>query len=856
MAATKIIFIDGRVNHIDALIAKWQGEGDVHILTGDSDGLVQMSGVLASLSDLSGIHIVSHGNVGTLLLGSAVVNAGSLSGYQTIFQTIGQSLAVDGDVLLYGCNVGAGEIGQSFVDQLAMMMAANVAASADATGSTGQAGWELEVRSGTVDSTLLQGVAGAGGDLSAIVVNVGGDAAVDHSDDATVLTLRDAIDLANTRSGADTITFSRPMALGLSATYGELLVNDTADDQLTIVGGGTVSIGAPSDSHGNPVGRMMFVDDGSLSISGMTFTGGRAVGGGVWNIGNGGGGLGAGGAIFINNAKVEISNSAFNSNSVAGGAGGGRQTSYSAAGTSGGGFHANADSAAFDGGNGGGGWSAAYEGWPAFAGVNGGGGAVAANWLSFGAAMGGKGTQGAFTDGMPGGAAGIGGGGGGGGGRQSGATASQGGNGGNGGNGGVGGTFGGGGGGGQGGVGGAPTWPPTNGGLGGVGGNGGIGGNGGWGGGGGGNGGVGGGGAGGGGVSGNGGIGGIGGDGGFGGGGGKGGVGGGGGLGGYTTAAGQRGTNGSAGKGGLFGGDGVVDYGGGGAIFVNGGGELSITNSSFSSNSASGGASGGGTAEAGEGHGGAIFALGSVILDSSVSFGTGTSANGASTADANVNAPVSQTLPGTSTADLIQGGAGNDSISGLAGNDTVRAGAGDDNLSGGTGNDTLDGGSGTDTAVYSGARSGYVITQGAAGDTITSTTDGTDTLISVESAKFSDQTVPLVASDSIPPTVITFTPADEASGVAVSSNIVVTFSEAISKGPGIFVLKTAAGVTVATYDAVSSNNLSISGNTLTVNPGSDFSLNTGYKLEIAAGSIKDLAGNSYIVSERKVIFLI
>jgi hypothetical protein len=81
--------------------------------------------------------------------------------------------------------------------------------------------------------------------------------------------------------------------------------------------------------------------------------------------------------------------------------------------------------------------------------------------------------------------------------------------------------------------------------------------------------------------------------------------------------------------------------------------------------------------------------------------------------------------------------------------------------------------------------------------------------------------------------------------VGVGSNIVVTFSEAIAKGTGNIVLKTVAGVTVATYDAATSSNLSISGRTLTLNPTADLSINTAYKVEFAANSFKDLAGNGF-----------
>ncbi len=100
-------------------------------------------------------------------------------------------------------------------------------------------------------------------------------------------------------------------------------------------------------------------------------------------------------------------------------------------------------------------------------------------------------------------------------------------------------------------------------------------------------------------------------------------------------------------------------------------------------------------------------------------------------------------------------------------------------------------------------------------------------------------------NDTIAPTVLTYIPADEASGVAVSSNIVLTFSEAIQRGTGNILLKTSTGTTVATYDAATSSNLSISGSTLTINPTADLTTGTSYKVEFAAGTLKDLSGNAY-----------
>ena len=100
-------------------------------------------------------------------------------------------------------------------------------------------------------------------------------------------------------------------------------------------------------------------------------------------------------------------------------------------------------------------------------------------------------------------------------------------------------------------------------------------------------------------------------------------------------------------------------------------------------------------------------------------------------------------------------------------------------------------------------------------------------------------------SDSRAPTVLDFDPVDETTDVGISSNIIVTFSEPVQRGSGTIVLKTQGGTTVATYDAVTSANLAISGDTLTINPSTNLAYSTGYKLDFASGALKDLAGNAY-----------
>ncbi|MEG3857172.1 Ig-like domain-containing protein [Microcoleus sp. Z1_C4] len=100
------------------------------------------------------------------------------------------------------------------------------------------------------------------------------------------------------------------------------------------------------------------------------------------------------------------------------------------------------------------------------------------------------------------------------------------------------------------------------------------------------------------------------------------------------------------------------------------------------------------------------------------------------------------------------------------------------------------------------------------------------------------------AVDTTAPTA-TFTPADNATSVAVAADLVVTLSEAVQKGIGNIVIKKVSDNSVVETIDVTSTNVTVSGSTVTINPLADLAPGTDYYVEIAAGAIKDLAGNNY-----------
>jgi serralysin len=198
------------------------------------------------------------------------------------------------------------------------------------------------------------------------------------------------------------------------------------------------------------------------------------------------------------------------------------------------------------------------------------------------------------------------------------------------------------------------------------------------------------------------------------------------------------------------------------------------------------------------------------------------------------------------------GGSGNDYIFGNDAANSLTGGSGNDFIFGGLGNDTLNCGVGTDTCIYNLARSSYTITfsSGTYFVTALSGSEGIDTITGVENLTFSDQTLAISSLDFTAPTVSSFSPTDGLTNVAVNSNIVVTFSEDVKFGTGAIEIRSgsASGTVFATYNVATNAgaNLSISSNTLTINPSTDLSASSNYYVTFASSAILDLSNNSYI----------
>jgi hypothetical protein len=111
---------------------------------------------LANQSDIEAIHILSHGSSGSLNLGLDIINNQKIAQFSNEIQQWSQALSKKADILLYGCDVAAGETGLQFIENLHQLTGANIAASNNKTGNQVSGGdWELEVKLGDIETESL-----------------------------------------------------------------------------------------------------------------------------------------------------------------------------------------------------------------------------------------------------------------------------------------------------------------------------------------------------------------------------------------------------------------------------------------------------------------------------------------------------------------------------------------------------------------------------------------------------------------------------------------------------------------------------------------------------------------------------
>ncbi|MBD1822859.1 DUF4347 domain-containing protein [Cyanobacteria bacterium FACHB-DQ100] len=154
----ELFFVDSTVEDAASLLAGISSNQIIY-LNAAQDGVEQITEALAQRQGISAIHIISHGDSGSLRLGNADLSGETLDRYRDSLQAWKTSLTDDADILIYGCDVAAGEQGQAVITQISQLTGADVAASDDLTGTAALGGdWILEFGAGTIDTSALSNI--------------------------------------------------------------------------------------------------------------------------------------------------------------------------------------------------------------------------------------------------------------------------------------------------------------------------------------------------------------------------------------------------------------------------------------------------------------------------------------------------------------------------------------------------------------------------------------------------------------------------------------------------------------------------------------------------------------------------
>ena len=159
-SAPSVVFVDQAITGAEILRLGVLPGNLLVMLDPDGDELSQITTELTRIAGQIGVvgtvHIVSHGAPGRIRLGSQSIATESLLTRAGELAKWKRSLSASAEILLYGCETGAGDAGNAYLHQWASLTGAKVAASTNRTGASRMGGdWVLEATTGPVSSRAV-----------------------------------------------------------------------------------------------------------------------------------------------------------------------------------------------------------------------------------------------------------------------------------------------------------------------------------------------------------------------------------------------------------------------------------------------------------------------------------------------------------------------------------------------------------------------------------------------------------------------------------------------------------------------------------------------------------------------------
>ena len=152
----ELVIIDASVKDADLLASQIRPDMAVHVLASDRPNMASITDIISSYHDLKAIHLITHGRSGRLTLShGGLISSGSRN-FRVNLEKWAKSLRPGADILLYGCDIAADTDGTLFVNAMAELTGADVAASDDVTGhEIYGVDLDLEYRTGLIDAAIV-----------------------------------------------------------------------------------------------------------------------------------------------------------------------------------------------------------------------------------------------------------------------------------------------------------------------------------------------------------------------------------------------------------------------------------------------------------------------------------------------------------------------------------------------------------------------------------------------------------------------------------------------------------------------------------------------------------------------------